>query len=148
MSLPPRDPKKPLFSKRVIGLSLLQGLSVLFIVLAVYAISLYRGQGGTEARALAYTTLIIANLGLILTNRSWSRTILETMSSPNPALWWVVGGALAFLAAVIYVPFLRELFGFAYLHFIDIAICLMAGIASILWFEGLKVISGRNRRLS
>ncbi len=126
-------------------LSLLQGLSVLVIVLAVFAVSLYRGQGEAEARALTYTTLIIANLGLILTNRSWSRTILETMSTPNPALWWVVGGALVFLAVVIYVPFLRELFGFAYLHYIDIAICFMAGIASILWFEGLKIINSRNR---
>jgi Ca2+-transporting ATPase len=145
MSRSPRDPQKPLFSGRTLGLSLLQGLSVLIIVLAVFAVSIYRGQGETEARSLTYTTLIIANLGLILTNRSWSRTILETMSSPNPALWGVVGGALAFLGAVIYIPFLRDLFGFAHLHFIDIAICFMAGIASILWFEGLKIIDGRNR---
>lgn len=143
MSRPPRDPTKPLFSRYTIGLSLLQGLSVLVIVMAVYAVSLYRGQGVAEARALTYTTLIIANLGLILTNRSWSRTILETMSTPNPALWLVVGGALTFLAMVIYVPYLRELFGFAYLHFIDIAICFMAGITSILWFEGLKIANGR-----
>ncbi len=140
----PRDPKKPLFSRRNIALSFLQGFMVLVIVLAVYAFSLYRGQGVAEARALTFTTLIVANLGLILTNRSWSRTILQTMSCPNQALWWVVGGALFFLAIVLYTPFLRELFGFAYLHGIDIAICFMAGIASILWFEGLKIINGRN----
>ena len=141
MSRSPRDPQKPLFSKRTIGLSLLQGLSVLAIVLVVFAISLYLGQGSDKARTLTYTTLIIANLGLILTNRSWSRTIIETMGSPNPALWWIVGGALIFLAADIYVPFLRELFGFAYLDFVDIAICFMAGITSILWFEGLKIFN-------
>jgi len=44
---------------------------------------------------------------------------------------------------VLYIPSLRELFGFAYLHFLDIAICFMAGITSILWFEGLKMINGR-----
>jgi len=81
-----------------LGLSLLQGLSVLIIVMTVFAVSLYHGQGEAEARALTYTTLVIANLGLILANRSWSRTILETMSTPNPALWLVIGGALAFLA--------------------------------------------------
>ncbi len=139
----PRDPKKPLFSRRNLALSFLQGFIVLAIVLAVYATSLYRGQGEAEARALTFTTLIVANLGLILTNRSWSRTILETLRTPNRALWWVLGGALVFLAAVLYIPFLRELFGFAYLHFIDIAICFMAGITSILWFEGLKMINGR-----
>ena len=55
----------------------------------------------------------------------------------------MMGGALVFLAAVLYVPFLRELFGFGYLHFLDIAICFMAAITSILWFEGLKMINGR-----
>lgn len=145
MSRPPRDPRMPLFSRRTIVLSLLQGLMVLTIVLAVYAVSLYRGQGEAEARTLTFTTLIIANLGLILTNRSWSRTILETLNSPNPALWWVVGGALVFLGAVLYIPSMRNLFGFAFLHFIDIAICFMAGIASIIWFEGLKIFNDRNR---
>lgn len=145
MDRPPRDPNTPLFSRYALGLSMLQGLSVLIIVMAVFAVSLYRGQSENEARALTYTTLIIANLGLILTNRSWSRTILETMSTPNPALWWVVGGALVALGMVIYVPFLRELFSFAYLHFIDIAICFMAGITSILWFEALKIFNNRNR---
>ena len=148
MNRPPREPNAPLFSRRTLGLSLLQGLSVLIIVLAVFAVSLYRGQSESEARTLTYTTLIVANLSLILANRSWSRTILETMSTPNPALWWVVGGALVFLAVVIYVPFVRDLFGFASLHFIDIAICFMAGIASVLWFEGLKIFNGRNRNPS
>ncbi len=138
----PRDAKKPLFDWRTMGLSLLQGASVLIIVLAVFAVSLYMGRGESEARAMTYTTLVIANLGLILANRSWSRTIIETMSTPNPALWWVVGSAIVFLALAIYVPFIRELFGFAHLHFIDIAICFMAGIAGVLWFEGLKIIRG------
>ena len=46
---------------------------------------LYRGQGELDARTLTITTLIIANLGLIFANRSWSRTILSTLRSPNPA---------------------------------------------------------------
>jgi Ca2+-transporting ATPase len=148
MNRPPRDPGEPLFSRHAIGISLLQGLSVLVIVMAVFALSIYRGQGEAEARALTYTTLIFANLGLILANRSWSRTILETISAPNPALWWVVGGALAFLSMALYVPFLRELFSFAYLHFIDVVICFAAGIAGILWFEVLKILNGRNEHSS
>jgi Ca2+-transporting ATPase len=148
MNCPPRDPNAPLFSRHGLGLSLLQGVSVLVIVMAVFTISLYRGQAEAEARALSYTTLIAANLGLILANRSWSRTILETMNTPNPALWWVVGGAFIFLALAIYVPFLRELFSFTYLHLIDIAICFMAGITSILWFEALKIFNGRNQHYS
>ena len=148
MNRPPRNPKEPLFSRKTLAVSMLQGLSVLLIVLAVYGIALYRGQGESDARALTFTTLIIANLGLILTNRSWSRTILSTLRSPNTALWWVLGGAAVFLGLVLYVPFLRSLFRFSALHPLDLAICLAAGLVSILWFEGLKILNGRQRRSS
>ncbi|MDE2059411.1 MAG: cation transporting ATPase C-terminal domain-containing protein, partial [candidate division NC10 bacterium] len=146
MTRPPRKPQEPLFRGRMLGLSLVQGMSVLLILLAVLGIALYRGQGELDARALTFTTLIIANLGLILTNRSWSHTILVTFDSPNAALGWVVGGALAFLAVVLYVPLLRNLFRFSTLHPIDLAICLAAGVISIAWFEGLKILRGGQRR--
>ena len=148
MNRPPRNPKEPLFSRRTLVMSLLQGVSVLLIVLAVFGIALSRGQGELEARALTFTTLIIANLGLILTNRSWSRTILSTLRSPNAALWWVLGGAAVFLGLVLYLPVLRSLFRFSILHPIDLAICLAAGVVSILWFEGLKMVNGRQKRFS
>lgn len=140
MKRPPRSVKEPLFDKRVIGLSILQGISVLIIVLSVYLWTLYNGQGDMEARTLSFTTLIVANLGLILTNRSWSRTIFSTLTSPNKALWWIIGGAMLFLGLVLYVEPLRNLFGFSVLHLNDLMICLLAGIISILWFEVLKMI--------
>jgi Ca2+-transporting ATPase len=34
-------------------------------------------------RVLTFTTLMISNLGLIFTNRSWSRTIVTTMRYPQ-----------------------------------------------------------------
>ena len=146
MNRPPRNPQEPLFSRKTLAVSLLQGVSVLVIVLAVYSIALYRGQGELEARALTFTTLIIANLGLILTNRSWSRTIWSTLRTPNTALWWVLGGGAVFLGLALYVPFSRNLFRFSTLHLPDIAICLVAGLISIMWFEGLKILNSRQRQ--
>lgn len=146
MNHSPRDPKEPLFSKHVLAVSLMQGLSVLLIILSVFCIARYRGLGEGEARALAFTTLIIANLGLILTNRSWSRVVLATLRKRNPALWWVFGGTLVFLGMALYLPFLRVLFGFRFLHAVDIAICLGAGAISIMWFEALKLFNGMRMR--
>ncbi len=141
MEKPPRKLQEPLFNRRNIAISLLQGLSVLIIVLAVFITAMQRGQGETDARALSFTTLIIANLGLILTNRSRSRTIWSTLRTPNTALWWVLSGALFFLAIVLYIPFLREMFHFSTLHFTDLAISFAAGAVSIIWFEGFKIIN-------
>jgi P-type Ca2+ transporter type 2C len=137
----PRDPGEPLFSARMIGLSLLQGLSVLVIVISVFGIAYYRGNGEYDARALTVTTLIIANLGLIFVNRSWSQTIFSTLRSPNPALWWISGGTLLFLGLILYLPFMREVFHFSFLHPSDLMISVSAGLISIVWFEILKVLN-------
>ena len=144
MNRPPRDPQQPLFDHRTLLLSLLQGASVLVIALAVFAIAHLRGEPETNTRALTFTTFIIANLALILANRSWTRLIVATLRSPNPALWWVIGGALAVLALVLYVPFARDLFRFSRLHKMDLVICSIAGVFSVLWFEALKIF-GRTR---
>jgi P-type Ca2+ transporter type 2C len=53
----------------------------------------------------------------------------------------VIGGALIFLALVLYVPFLRQLFSFSFLHPIDLAICLLGGAISLVWFEQLKILN-------
>ncbi len=145
MDRPPRNPKRPLFHRRMLGLSLLQGLSVLGILLVVFMISLYRGRGAAEARTLTFTTLIVANLGLIFTNRSWSRTIWANLGSRNSALAWVAGGAVLLLGLVLYLPFFRLLFHFTTLHPDDLALCFFAGVFSILWFEALKVFRVRPR---
>ncbi|MCX5685329.1 MAG: cation-translocating P-type ATPase, partial [Planctomycetota bacterium] len=140
MSRPPRSPTERLYSWKSISVSLLQGAIVLAITLAVYIISLRLGEHANHARALTFATLVVANIGLILTNRSWSQTIVGTLSRPNKALWWVLGGAAIFLAVALYVPWVSDLFKFEGLHATDVAICLGAGATSILWFEGLKIV--------
>ncbi len=141
MKRPPRNPKEPLFGRKTIRLALLQGLGSLAIVLVIFGISVYREQNEFEARSLAFTTLILANLGLILSERSSSRLSIKVLKSPNAALWWVIGGGLIFLVLVLYVPFLRQLFSFSLLDPIDLAVCLAGGVVSLLWFESLKLLN-------
>src|SRR3569623_1292404 len=138
MKRPPRSPSAPLFGGKVLVLSLLQGMGVLLIVLAVFMLALELGREEGEARALAFTALVIANLSLILTNRSWSRSLFGSLRVPNAALWWVIGATLGFLALVLYQPFLREMFHFGVLHVTDVFIGCIVGFAGILWFEVLK----------
>jgi Ca2+-transporting ATPase len=138
MNRPPRDPREPLYSRRVLGLSALQGVTVLLVTLAVYGFSLHR-LGENEARTLAFTALIVANLGLIMANRSWSQTIWQTLRTPNTALWWVVGGATIFLSLSLTVPVLRRVFHLVPLHWGDVVLSLAAGLLSIIWFEAFKV---------
>jgi len=144
----PRDQCEPLFSRRSIGFSVMQGLVVLAIVLAVFGLFYYRGGGEKEARAMCYTTLMIANVGLILSNRSRIQNLLSTLRIPNGAMWWVLGGATVFLSLVLTVPALRDIFRFAPLHPLDIAICLAAGTSSIVGFELIKFWNRRQSKLN
>jgi P-type Ca2+ transporter type 2C len=141
MQRPPRNPKEPLFGRRTVGLAVLQGSGILVIILAIFMIALYRGQGELDARALTFTTLILANLGLILSESSSSYLSFKIFKSSNNSLWWVLGGGLVFLVIVLYAPLLRNLFSFSFLHPIDLAICGGGGLVSLLWFELLKFLA-------
>jgi P-type Ca2+ transporter type 2C len=140
MTRSPRNSKSPLFSKRILILSLLQGLSSLLAVALVFFIALKTGQSEEEARALAFATLIISNIFLILTNRSWSKDMISSLKNKNKTLLIVLLGAIFFLSAVLYYPPLRDIFHFGFMHPLDIFIALTAGILSIAWFEMLKYV--------
>jgi len=134
----PRQKDEGLFTRKNLALSLLQGGVVLGVVLVVYASALARGFGETEVRTLAFTTIVIANLCLILTNRSWSDTIITSLRTQNKALIWVFSGTLVCLFLVLYIPGLRDLFRFGSVPLLDLVICAGAGVLSIVWFECFK----------
>jgi Ca2+-transporting ATPase len=54
-------------------------------------------------------------------------------------LWWTVVGALAFLGLALYVPLLRSLFSFSFMHLPDLALAAVVALASVLWFEAYKL---------
>ena len=148
MKRPPRRPQEPMFGARTLWTSALQGVVVLGVVLGVFALAIASNQGAERARALTFATLVLANLALIFTNRSWTRTAVSMLRSPNPALWWVSGGALSLLVVIYAVPQVRGLFKFSSLDATDIGWCFLAGAASVLWFELLKAWRSRRQAIS
>ncbi len=137
MNRPPRILGEPLFGKKAVILSLTQGLIILAAVIGVYRWSLIN-HPEPMARAIAFTTLVIANLGLILTNRSQTRFIPATLKVKSPTSWWIIGGTLFFLGLVLTVPVLQRLLRFEPLQTMDYARCLGVSFLSILLLESLK----------
>ncbi|MCE1247391.1 MAG: cation-translocating P-type ATPase [Firmicutes bacterium] len=143
MKRPPRNPSEPLFNAKTLFLSILQGVSVMLFVLGVNYVSrvvFHSDHTEQDARALTFTTLIVANLALIMTNRSWTETIFQSLKKPNKALWAVVAGTFLFLIVVLNTPFLLNLFKLGRLQPVDYLICTGVGFFSILWFEVLKYL--------
>ncbi len=138
MRKPPRRPGDRLLDRRTTALALAQGLGVLGVVLAIYLSAVARGMGDPEIRTLTFATIVVANLTLIGVNRSWSENILTTLGKPNRAFWWVIGGALFFLAVALGLPAARDIFRFAVVPPVDLLACILGGIFSVVWFEVYK----------
>ncbi len=138
MDRPPRKIGESVLDRKTFLLCFLQGLVVFGVVFAVFLFALASGHDEKRSKAITYITLIVANICLIFTNRSRTRFAFSMGSSINKSLVFVVATTLIFLILVNTNPFLRNLFRFGPLDFNDFLVCFTAGIASILWFEGLK----------
>jgi Ca2+-transporting ATPase len=146
MRRPPRPVREPLFERRSVILSLLQGAGVLLASAGVAARAWLGGLPEEDMRVLAFTTLVIGDLGLILANRGIPGPTLGALRVPNPALWLVVGGAIVLLTAVIAVPGLRDLFRFGALHLDDVVTVVVASVLAVLWLDAVR-LAGRNTGL-
>jgi Ca2+-transporting ATPase len=143
MKRKPRSMNSKLFNRNAAIISFLQGAVVLAITVIVFTNANSRGLGEDIARTMTFATIVSANLALILTNRSWTQSIVGTLRKPNKAFWWILGTALLALALVIYIPQLSGLFRFNALQPFDLLLCIGAGFASIIWFELFKLFKKR-----
>jgi Ca2+-transporting ATPase len=148
MTRRPRNPNARLFGPSALGIGILQGLGVFVAVLSAFLLALRWGHLAEDARAIAFTTLVIGNLTLIWANIS-SSTVIVRIRTSNFALWMVTLGTMTCLFVVLYVPYVRGIFQLSVLHGSDLLVAFSLGAASITWFELLKLIRpGFNRHHS
>jgi Ca2+-transporting ATPase len=143
----PRNIKESMFNRPTMLTSIVNGLSLFVVMIAVYLITLkVRGLGEDVARTIAFTTLVFGNLALIATNASRTKNIIRIFKDKNKALYVVMAIAIIFLGAALYIPGLRNIFHFSILGLTDLAICFALGIGTALWFEFLKYLSRKRTK--
>jgi magnesium-transporting ATPase (P-type) len=136
MRCPPRRP-----TDRIIDAEMQRGIGYIGIVMALATLvaldlKLAGGVlGGTgtidEARTMAFTTLVLAQLYNCFNARSERRSAFSRPFS-NALLWAAVGLSLALQVAAVYTPVLEDAFHTAPLSLTDWVIC--AALASaVLW---------------
>ena len=138
MSVLPRRPDARLFDATVLWRGLWQGAGLLAMLLGVYAGVRSLMHSDDMARALTFTVLVLANLGLIHVNRSWQRSSWRGPRESNRYFGWIALATLALLAGVIGIPQISRLFAFV----APTPALLLAGagvaLASLVWFEAVK----------
>jgi Ca2+-transporting ATPase len=139
MDRKPRAVTEPLFGPRMIFIGLMQGLGHLAILIVIYAWAISSGFGEGEARSLVFVNLVLGNIGMIISNRYWTRNIFSIIRIPNKAFWYVTIAALVFLSVSLFIPYINTLFKFEPLHPWQYIFCLGTGILAIIINEIAKL---------
>ena len=138
MNRPPRNMNEQFFGiKRIVG-SIFMGLFLLAMVIAVYFLSINEGHTSGEIRAIAFSSLIIGNIFLILTALSKTRNALSVLFEKNKALLVIIFVACGLLILLLTVPYLQTVFSFNYPGFSHFFISISAASIVLLILEIIK----------
>ena len=110
MARPPRPAGELLFGRRDMLFAVVQGLLLLGAVLGLYAWGVANHYPEGEARAAAFLSLMLGNLGLALANASGPGRLLD----PRRGAFWIIGAfSLLVLSLCLLEPSLRDILRFA-----------------------------------
>ncbi len=135
-----RTRKTNLFSMNELMISVAQGLVITAGVLSVYYFFMNRGAEIELVRTVVFTTLIISNVWLTFTDRSFTHTIIRTIKYKNNLALPLLLLSALFLVLLLLVPAIRNLFQLTAISLNDFIICAATATISVIWFEVYKAI--------
>lgn len=147
MRRPPRRPGAPLIDRAQVLWSLLQGAVVLVCVGGWYAwLQLPEAGAQTwlgaldeaQARTAGFVALVVADVALILSNRTLTQPVWVALRRANGALWRMLLGIVVVLGGILLWAPLRGLFHFGPLSAPALGGAVAVGVACLLLLELLK----------
>lgn len=142
MLRPPRKPGATFLSLKQLSMSIIQGLMITAGCLGIGYYYLQQGSDDSYVRSVIFITLLFSNIFLTLANRSFQYPVFKTLTYKNNLVPLIIGITLLFIAAIVYVPFVRELFRLNPLSLPIIATCILVAMVSTLWIEIWKIFKG------
>ncbi len=146
MDRPPHHPQESIFARGMWQYVLWVGVLIGIIVLGIQYVSYHAGNPAW--RTMVFTTLCLAQMGNALAIRSDKYSLLAIGLFSNPALVGAVLLTFGLQMAVVYVPFMQNIFKTVALSPLELAICLAASALVFVAVEGVKWIrrlrAGRN----
>lgn len=145
MKRKPRSIHAKLFEGSTLLKCFFQGGLTLAVTIAIYLF--IRNDHSTEtARALSFLTLVVCSLGMILSNRSLTKSGITMLKEKNIAFKWVITGTVTVMCLVLTIPFLKNLYRFGSVSLNDVSLALTGGLVTIGLMELVKVIPLFNKK--
>lgn len=143
MRLSPRKPDESVFARGLGRKIAFRGMMIALMTIVVYILAFNYSFGSLEyARSAAFTILVVSQLCHVFDCRSEKYSIFERKES-NLYLYLAVALSLTMQLAVLYVPFMQDIFQTAPLDILTWAvIILLASSLSIIYglYRGIKKI--------
>jgi P-type Ca2+ transporter type 2C len=143
MSRPPYQPKENIFNRPMI-------IAILWIGILMAVVSILAGyfqfQAGIATwQTMIFTTLTIAQMGNALATRSSRDTLFEIGLLSNKAMLGSVFLTFLLQMAVVYVPFLQNIFGTVALSARDLAVSIGLSVIVFTVIEFVKWMRKRSK---
>ena len=148
MLRPPRSIHQKLFSLQNISMALLQGVGLTIIVVGLYLSLLYMNYSHVIATTIAFGSLVLGNISLIVVSRSKHDHLFKILKKTNPSQKWIIGAGISSFIFLVSTPFFRERFQFAEPSIDGALVILASGLLGLIWYELIKYFYIKSWRLS
>jgi P-type Ca2+ transporter type 2C len=145
MNRPPRKMSSTFLSFRQLLTSIMQGLFITTGCLGIGYWAMKSGYNDSLVRTLVFITLLFSNIFLTLVNRSFYYSIFTTFGYKNNLVLLIIAVTLLFIAGILTIPFLRDLFGLGSLTWNLLGTSIAVALVSTCWIELAKLFKRRNQ---
>lgn len=143
MSRPPRKMSTTFLSLRRLLVSLVQGAMITAACLGIGYYFMNEGASENSIRTLIFLTLLFSNIFLTLVNRSFEHSIFQTIRYKNNLVPLIIGLTLLFIAGLLFIPFLQQLFLLESLPVNQVLTAAAVALAGTCWIEVLKIFRNK-----
>ncbi len=142
MRQPPRDPRRGIFTRPVVGLMMIGGFWSALVNIALFVWALQSGRSMVEAMTMTFVSLVLIQFFKAYNFRSDHLSVFHRPFANrwlNLAILW----ELLLLAGVVYLPFLHEPFGTFPLSLNDWLIVVLVALTVVPVLEAAKWVLRR-----
>ncbi|RQN03108.1 cation-translocating P-type ATPase [Clostridium butyricum] len=140
MDNPPRPPQEPLLTRNLTIKVVLQGIIMFLAAFMPFHYMIDLGISSEYARSFSLITFIVANVTLVLVNRSNTELLYHLIKEKGSKVRLIVNSmALIMVFAIVYIPILNSFFRTEKIGIYPLIIAIVLGFLSTGWWEIVKI---------
>lgn len=136
----PRPPQEPLLTRSLTIKVVLQGIIMFLAAFMPFHYMIDLGISSEYARSFSLITFIVANVTLVLVNRSNTELLYHLIKEKGSKVRLIVNSmALIMVFAIVYIPILNGFFRTEKIGIYPLIIAIVLGFISTGWWEIVKI---------